>query len=240
MPKSDFGELFGIYTVVLIFAYILGLSYYYTFATMHYQMDKRDVGGEIARRLMTITLWIFGVITNYLSAQECYDPVDLYNFRSNHIPLAVDILAVIECFMVFAVLLTSKDATRANWITFVVGLIGCVISLISSVFSIGELKIPANLLWIGHWGVGVFGFCLASVVRSMFLDIIMICGEATYKYVKLKERTPRRLEAGVGEDVPPSGGGGSSGDANSGDGNSGGGESTGDGGSNDGNIGGGA
>lgn len=96
-----------------------------------------------------------------------------------------------------------------------------------------------NLMWFCHWGVGVFGFCLARVVRSMFLDISVICGETNCRYVKLKERTLWKLEArqyGINREALPNGGGASSDDASSGNGNPGGGEITGDEGSGDGDI----
>ena len=141
--------------------------------------------------------------------------------------------------MVFAALGTSKDANRANWITFIIGFIGCGISLVSSVFSIGELKVPPNLMYFGHWGVGVFGFCLASVVRSMFMDIFLVSGEVIYRYVGLRRRitqTPEVTQSGISsEEVPPSGeGASSSSDPNSGNGNSDGREDVGDGSNGDG------
>lgn len=238
MPKTQFGELFGLYTVAVIYAYILGQSYYHTFAARHYQMNKRNLNGEIVRRMMTVLLWILGVITSCLSAQQCYEPVEIYNFRSNHVPLAVDVVAVIECLMVFTALGISKDANRANWIAFIVGFIGCVISLVSSVFSIGELKVPPNLMYFGHWGVGVFGFCLASVVRSIFMDIILVSGEVIYRYVGLRRRitqTPELSQSAIsGGEVLPSGEGVSSSDASSGNGNLDGRENVGDGSNGDG------
>ena len=94
----------------------------------------------------------------------------------------------------------------------------------SSVFSIGELKVQPNLMYFGHWGVGLFGFCLASIVRSTFLDIVsVVWRESICQDVKWKKRptlTPEIIESGMSREVPLSSGGGvRSSEANSENGN---------------------
>ena len=126
--------------------------------------------------------------------------------------------------MVFTPLRTSEDTNRANWIAFLIGFIGCVINLVSSVFSIGEIQFPPNLMYFGHCQVlGVFGFRLLSVARSMFLDInTVVWGEVIYGYVEWKKRTtltPEVNKSAISAEVLPSGGGVSSSNANSRNGN---------------------
>ena len=111
----------------------------------------------------------------FVAIYPCYEPVYRYNIIHGHIPLAVDIITVGECLLVFfALIWCGKSVTALDIILFCIGMTGCLLGLVSSIGGLAEMT--GKIVGVGHWGWGLAGFVTATVPRGKVIRLLIRSG----------------------------------------------------------------
>lgn len=126
--------------------------------------NNRDDLKENRRRKWSFGLWFFGFITTFIPVISCYHPESIYEIFHCQVPVLVDGLATFECVCVVYFLTICSNTTYYDWIGCGIGVLGCVLSLLSSVGGLGSTT--NVLIHISYWYFGATGFFVATIPRT--------------------------------------------------------------------------
>jgi hypothetical protein len=142
-----------------------------TRALENWDWKKRVQTKERHRRIGTVVLWCFGLMTSLVPMVSCYEPETIYEIVHSQVPLFVDVLATFECFYVGILMVRCSSVSFFDKVGCIVGLSGCIFSLLSSVGGLGS--IANGLVHISAWYFGAMGFCVATLPRSFVVSLLM-------------------------------------------------------------------
>ena len=136
----------------------------YNWAFEKRDWTKRSELQEKRRRRWSFALWAFGLITTFIPIKPCYEPEFIYEAFHCQLPLLIDALATFECLCVSYFLFTCSGTKYYDWVGWVIGLLGCSFSLLSSIGGLGS--ITNSLISVSNWYFGAIGFFVATLPRS--------------------------------------------------------------------------
>jgi cbb3-type cytochrome oxidase subunit 1 len=142
----------------------------YKLAFENRDWNKRSQLQEKRRRGWSFALWAFGLITTFVPIKPCYEPEFIYEAVHCQLPLLIDALATFECLCVSYFLLTCSGTKYHDWVGWVIGLLGCCLSLLSSIGGLGS--ITNSLIAVSNWYFGAIGFFVATLPRSYTQRVI--------------------------------------------------------------------